>query len=93
MSIADIILNTVSSAIKSLVATLPAEYSALPISDFHTAFIGIANNVSIAYNSIDWLCPGWLILSVFSVIITAEFILLAYKGGVMIVNIIRGSGA
>lgn len=92
-SVADIIIGIGTSILSSFSAVLPAEYSALPISDFNNSFLGVAQNISTAYNSIDWLCPAWLIISVLSIILIAEVALLVYKAGVMITNVIRGSGA
>lgn len=92
-SVADIILGIGTSVLSSLSASLPAEYTALPVSDFNNAFLGVAQNISTAYNIIDWICPAWLIISVFGIILIAEGVLLIYKGGMAAANLIRGSGA
>ena len=92
-SVADIIIGIATSILAGFSNMLPAEYSAMPITDFNNAFLGVAQNISTAYNSIDWLCPAWLIISVFVIILVAEVGLLVYKAGMTIGNLIRGSGA
>lgn len=93
MSVSDVIISIVNSIIGAFASILPAEFSGLPVADFNTGFLGIAQNISTAYNSIDWLCPAWLVIGVFSIVILSEILLLGYKAGLTIINVIRGSGA
>lgn len=93
MSVSDIIIGIVNSIIGAFASILPAEFSGFPLTSFNSYFLGVAQNMSYAYNSIDWLVPAWLVISVFGIIILAEILLLGYKAGLTIINVIRGSGA
>lgn len=92
-SVADIVLGIINSMVLSLSGILPLEYTGLPIADFNTSFLGVAQNLSIAYNSIDFLAPAWLIISILSTIIIAEIVLVFFKATIFVANIIRGAGA
>lgn len=69
------------------------EFSNLPLADFNGNFTAIATTLSNTFNAIDFICPAWLVIIVFGVIIYAEIILLGFKGAMAVANLMRGSGA
>lgn len=92
-SIADIGINFLTGIINNLLSKLPLEYANLPIADFHNTLTTFALSFSNTFNAIDFICPAWLVIAVFGIIIGAEITLLGFKAGLMIANLFRGSGA
>lgn len=93
MSVADYILTAIINIFSGVIDIFPNEYSILPIADFKELFSGVAVNFSAGLNMIDIFAPWWLIVSVIIIIISAEFLLLGFRGLMAVINFFRGSGS
>lgn len=93
MSAGDILLTIVIWLYKNTLALVPTQIDFLPYDTFVGYLDSFKTNLVYAFSGIAKLFPIDLVFIIISVVIAGELILFGVKGGIFIINLIRGSGA
>jgi len=93
MSAGDILITIIIWLYKNTLLNLPENVAGLSLAEFESFLNGLKANLTYSLSGISNVFPVDWAFTFIGVVIAGELIILAVKGGIFVINLIRGSGA